>query len=177
MDYLYFTGDYFADSFIMFDYLSDLELVTGNDRSGTKFFNKKQQSQSTKFGYTWRKRRGNFDREYCPIRKLYKTGKYFLFPILALACKEDVPLYMFGLGVYACLVEKKKKLGLATMAICIIWALVAFVPKFLFSSSLIIEASVYLLGGSVSLSILFIFLTLISSFIFNIGSSSSFSLT
>ena len=73
MDYLYFTGDYFADSFIMFDYLSDLELVTGNDRSGRKFFNKKQQSQSTKFGYTWRKRRGDFSREYCPIRKLYKT--------------------------------------------------------------------------------------------------------
>ena len=73
MVYNYFTGDYHADSFIMFDYLSDLELVTGNDRSGRKFFNKKQQSQSTKFGYTWRKRRGDFDREYCPLRKLYKT--------------------------------------------------------------------------------------------------------
>lgn len=55
-----------------------------------------------------------------------KAGKYFLFLILALACKEDVPLYMFGLGVYAFLIEKKKKLGLATMAICIVWALVAW---------------------------------------------------
>jgi len=55
-----------------------------------------------------------------------KPGKYFIFLILALACKEDVPLYMFGLGIYAWLIEKKKKIGLATMLICIVWAFVAW---------------------------------------------------
>ena len=35
---MYFTGNYFSDSALMFDYLNELELVTGNERSGTKFF-------------------------------------------------------------------------------------------------------------------------------------------
>ena len=76
MDITYFTGDYYSDSAIMFDYLNELELVTGAERSGSKFFsnrNIKHKPDSTKVGYTWRKRRGNFDREYCPIHKLYKT--------------------------------------------------------------------------------------------------------
>ena len=36
----YFTGDFEIDSTLMYDYLDDLELKTGNERSGTKFFNK-----------------------------------------------------------------------------------------------------------------------------------------
>ena len=36
----YFTGDYYADGALMYDYLSQLELYTGNERSGSKFFDK-----------------------------------------------------------------------------------------------------------------------------------------
>ena len=72
----YFNGDFHADSFLMCDYLSQLELYTGNERSGQKFFNKIQGSSkpnSLKFGYCWRKRRGDGEREYCPDKKMYKT--------------------------------------------------------------------------------------------------------
>ena len=54
------------------------------------------------------------------------TTKYFLFLILALACKEDMPIYMAMLGGYACLVEKKRRLGIATIVITIVWAVVAW---------------------------------------------------
>ena len=37
----YFVGDWYSDSAIMFSILDDLELSTGNDRRGTKFFIKK----------------------------------------------------------------------------------------------------------------------------------------
>ena len=72
----YFSGDFETDSALMYDYLEDLELKTGNERSGTKFFNKEKGSskpESCKVGHTWRKRRGNFDREYDPVVKSYKT--------------------------------------------------------------------------------------------------------
>ena len=36
----YFTGDFEIDSALMYDYLDDLELKTGNERSGTKFFSR-----------------------------------------------------------------------------------------------------------------------------------------
>ncbi len=72
----YFTGDFEIDSALMYDYLDDLELKTGNERSGQKFFNKEKGSskpESCKVGITWRKRRGDFEREYDPIAKGYKT--------------------------------------------------------------------------------------------------------
>jgi len=72
----YFTGNFYADSFLMYDYLSQLEMYTGNERSGDKFFTKEKGSKkpnSFKFGYCWRKRRGTGEREYCPIKKMYKT--------------------------------------------------------------------------------------------------------
>lgn len=72
----YFTGDFHADSYLMYDYLSQLEMYTGNERSGDKFFTKEKGSKkpnSFKFGWTWRKRRGVGEREYDPEKKMYKS--------------------------------------------------------------------------------------------------------
>ncbi len=72
----YFTKDFHADSFLMYDYLSQLEMYTGCERSGDKFFTKQKGSKkpnSFKFGWTWRKRRGIGEREYDPIKKMYKS--------------------------------------------------------------------------------------------------------
>ena len=72
----YFTDDFHANSFLMYDYLSQLEMYTGCERSGQKFFNREKGSKkpnSFKFGFTWRRRRGTGEREYCPIKKMYKT--------------------------------------------------------------------------------------------------------
>lgn len=54
------------------------------------------------------------------------STKYFIFLVLALACKEDMPIYMFMLGGYVCLVEKKWKMGIPTMLFSVAWALVAW---------------------------------------------------
>ena len=72
---MYFTGDYYADSFLMYNYLDELRLRTGNERSGTKFFsrNDKRKAESMKFGWTWRKRMGQVDREFDKEKGLYKT--------------------------------------------------------------------------------------------------------
>ena len=71
----YFTGDYFADSYLMFNYLDQLSLRTGNERSGTKFFSRenKRKAESMKFGYTWRKLKGKEPREFDEKVGLYKT--------------------------------------------------------------------------------------------------------
>tara|TARA_R110000822_G_scaffold94231_1_gene216220 strand:+ start:1770 stop:2357 length:588 start_codon:yes stop_codon:yes gene_type:complete len=72
----YFCKEFHADSYLMYDYLSQLEMYTGNERSGQKFFTKEKGSKkpnSFKFGWTWRKRRGTGEREYCPIKKMYKS--------------------------------------------------------------------------------------------------------
>lgn len=56
---------------------------------------------------------------------------YFCTLVLALMCKEDMPIYMFFLGVYACVREKKWKLGVPTMLLSLLWALLAwkvFIP-------------------------------------------------
>ena len=50
---------------------------------------------------------------------------YFIFLVLALACKEDMPMYLFVFGIYACVIEKKWRFGLPTMLISLIWAIVA----------------------------------------------------
>ena len=87
----YFTGDFHADSYLMNEYLSTLELWTGNERSGQKFFNKIKGSSkpnSLKFGYTWRKRMGIGEREYCPIKKMYKTKMMMDNPWLLEMFKE-----------------------------------------------------------------------------------------
>lgn len=46
---------------------------------------------------------------------------YFLFMILGMFCKEDVPVYMFMLGVYLVLIKKEKKVGLLTMVVSFVY--------------------------------------------------------
>ena len=73
----YFCKDFHADSYLMYDYLSQLEMYTGNERSGDKFFTKQKgskQSNSFKFGWTWRKRRGVGEREYDVKSKIGEFG-------------------------------------------------------------------------------------------------------
>ena len=69
----YFTGSWFSDSAIMYSFLSELELKTGNDRSGTKFFLSKKKAESAKVGLTWRKLIGTKEREIDASTGLYKT--------------------------------------------------------------------------------------------------------
>ncbi|RKY29693.1 MAG: hypothetical protein DRP74_08360, partial [Candidatus Omnitrophota bacterium] len=59
---------------------------------------------------------------------LYKNKplRYFIFVILGLSCKEDMPVYVAMFGIYACLVEKKCKLGILTIAISVAWAILTF---------------------------------------------------
>jgi len=73
----YFTGDFHADSFLMYGYLEELDLYTGTERGGKKFFTRKEGSkrpESTKFGWTWRKYLSpTKNRMYDPEVGLYKT--------------------------------------------------------------------------------------------------------
>ena len=92
----YFSGNYFSDSALMFEYLSELEMYTGNERSGTKFFNKEPGSKkpnSLKLGHTWRKRRGIKEREYDEKVGLYKTKMLEEQPWLWNMFKEYQLLY------------------------------------------------------------------------------------
>ena len=70
------TNDWMADNCIMYSFLSELVLVTGNERSGTKFFERQKGSrkaESCLFGYTWRKNIGKSIREWDQEKGLYKT--------------------------------------------------------------------------------------------------------
>ena len=56
---MFFTGDFFSDSALMTEYLDEIPLYTGTERNGQKFFNRpkgKAKPESTKYGWTWRKR-------------------------------------------------------------------------------------------------------------------------
>ena len=56
---MFFTGDFFGDSALMTEYLDEIPLYTGTERNGQKFFNRpkgKAKPESTKYGWTWRKR-------------------------------------------------------------------------------------------------------------------------
>jgi uncharacterized membrane protein len=59
---------------------------------------------------------------------LYRNApvQYFITLVLLLMCKEDIPIYMFMVGGYACLRAKKWKLGIPTMLISVAWALFAW---------------------------------------------------
>lgn len=92
----YFNGDFHADAYLMYNYLSTLELYTGNERSGTKFFNKEKGSKkpnSLKFGWTWRKRMGVVEREYDNEKKMYKTKAMMDNPWLLDMFKEYAHYY------------------------------------------------------------------------------------
>tara|TARA_R110001632_G_scaffold61505_2_gene148352 strand:- start:9 stop:608 length:600 start_codon:yes stop_codon:yes gene_type:complete len=99
----YFTGEFYADSAIMYEYLNMLELKTGNERCGTKFFNKLQGSKkgdSMKFGYTWKKFRGpismDMHREFDEDVGLYKTILFEQNPWLMDAFKEYINYHFKG---------------------------------------------------------------------------------
>jgi uncharacterized membrane protein len=52
-------------------------------------------------------------------------GGYALFVLLTMSCKEDMPLLVCMLGLYALVVRRRWRIGLATVAVAIIWFLVA----------------------------------------------------
>lgn len=54
----------------------------------------------------------------------YKT--FFLFAILTMACKEDMPLLMAMVGIYAGLQHKQWRLAGLTIALSTVWFIVAF---------------------------------------------------
>jgi uncharacterized membrane protein len=54
-----------------------------------------------------------------------RWGGYALFGILTMSCKEDMPLLVMMLGLYALLVRRRWVVGLATMAVAGGWFLVA----------------------------------------------------
>lgn len=55
-----------------------------------------------------------------------KMWPYFVFLILALSCKEDIPIYAFGIGIYALFSRKTRLIGWITCVISIAWAIVAW---------------------------------------------------
>ena len=70
------TNDWLSDNTIIYNYLSELVLVTGNERSGKKFFCRQKggkKGQSCLFGYTWRRNMGRTIREWDCDKNLYKT--------------------------------------------------------------------------------------------------------
>ena len=53
-----------------------------------------------------------------------RAGRFLFFAILAMACKEQVPLQVAFLGLYAIIRHKNWKLGLATLALSLTWFIV-----------------------------------------------------
>jgi uncharacterized membrane protein len=54
-----------------------------------------------------------------------RWGWYALFSILTMSCKEDMPLLVIMLGLYALLVRRRWLVGLATMTLAALWFVVA----------------------------------------------------
>jgi uncharacterized membrane protein len=54
-----------------------------------------------------------------------RWGAYALFVVLTMSCKEDMPLLVVMLGLYAIVVRRKWVLGLATMATALVWFFLA----------------------------------------------------
>lgn len=55
-----------------------------------------------------------------------KMWPYLVFLILALSCKEDIPIYALGIGIYALFNQKTRLIGWITCVISIAWAIVAW---------------------------------------------------
>ena len=56
---MYFTKHFHTDSCLMYDYLEQIPMYTGNERNGQKFFDRPKgiaKPESMKYGWTWRKR-------------------------------------------------------------------------------------------------------------------------
>ena len=54
-----------------------------------------------------------------------RWGWYALFTVLTMSCKEDMPLLVVMLGLYALLVRRRWLAGLGTMAVALAWFFVA----------------------------------------------------
>ena len=52
-------------------------------------------------------------------------GAFALFAVLTMSCKEEMPLLVAMLGIYALVVRRKWAVGLATLAVAAAWFLVA----------------------------------------------------
>ena len=92
------TNDWFADSALMYSYLSELTLTTGNERAGTKFFKRtlgpgNRKPESMLFGWTWRRNMGTTIREWDVEKKMYKTKLMANNPQLLELFKEYSGLY------------------------------------------------------------------------------------
>ena len=64
-----------------------------------------------------------------------RSARFALFALLAAACKEEIGLILFMMGLYAFWVFKMRRTALITMALSLAWALLAvFVIQNLFAS-------------------------------------------
>jgi uncharacterized membrane protein len=52
-----------------------------------------------------------------------RAGRYLLFVVLAMACKEQIPLQVIFLGLYALIWKRKRRLGLVTVLLATGWFL------------------------------------------------------
>jgi uncharacterized membrane protein len=62
-----------------------------------------------------------------------RWGAYALFALLTMGCKEDMPLLVAMLGLYALVVRRRWRVGLATLAVAMVWFLMAvgwIMPRF-----------------------------------------------
>jgi len=69
-----------------------------------------------------------------------KTWPYVICLILALSCKEDIPIYALGIGIYALFNRKTKLIGALTCFISLLWAVVAW--KFIIPAAMPSDAVV-----------------------------------
>lgn len=65
-----------------------------------------------------------------------QPGRFALFAGLAAACKEDITLLVMMMGFYAFAINRQYRLGLATVALCGLWAFLAVfvIPPFFAST-------------------------------------------
>jgi uncharacterized membrane protein len=54
-----------------------------------------------------------------------RMSLYWLLVVLALGCKEDVAIYLAAFGIVIAVVERDRRVGLATTALSIVWLAVA----------------------------------------------------
>jgi uncharacterized membrane protein len=54
-----------------------------------------------------------------------RWGAFALFAVLTMSCKEDMPLLVAMLGLYAVVIRRRWKIGLVTVAVAAIWFILA----------------------------------------------------
>ena len=52
-----------------------------------------------------------------------RPGRFALFAILAISCKEEMALLIFMMGLYALVIRRRPRFGLITMGLSLAWAL------------------------------------------------------